>query len=141
MDKKKKIERLILEKHASDDWSERAQIQKEIDKLEGKKVKKVKKDKIWENYQKPISTDDLARIAALSRAGLFKAFIQKVGRTPGNELNRVRMENAKKLLFQSQMKLDEIAELSGYQNTNSFWIAFKQSTGMSPRQYQKQFCV
>jgi LacI family transcriptional regulator len=96
---------------------------------------------IWENYQKPISTDDLARIAALSRAGLFKAFIQKVGRTPGNELNRVRMENAKKLLFQSQMKLDEIAELSGYQNTNSFWIAFKQSTGMSPRQYQKQFCV
>jgi len=96
---------------------------------------------IWENYQKPISMDDLAKIAALSRAGLFKAFIKKMGRTPGSELHRVRMETAKRLLAQSQMKMDEIAELSGYQSPNSFWIAFKHSTGMSPRQYQKQFCI
>lgn len=96
---------------------------------------------IWENYQKPVSMDDLARVAALSRAGLFKAFIKQVGRTPGSELLRVRMENAKRLLTQSEMKMDEIAELSGYQNPNSFWIAFKQSTGMSPRGYQKQFCI
>jgi LacI family transcriptional regulator len=96
---------------------------------------------IWDNYQKPIGMDDLAKVAALSRAGLFKAFIKKLGRTPGRELNRVRMENAKRLLAQSQIKMDEIAEMSGYQSPNSFWIAFKQSTGMSPRQYQKQFCV
>ena len=96
---------------------------------------------IWENYQKPISMEDLAKIAALSRAGLFKAFIKNFGRTPGSELHRVRMENAKRLLAQSQMKIDEIAELSGYQSPNSFWIAFKQSTSMSPRQYQKQFCI
>jgi LacI family transcriptional regulator len=96
---------------------------------------------IWDNYQKPLSMDDLAKVAALSRAGLFKAFTKNLGRTPGSELHRVRMENAKRLLAKSQMKLDEIAELSGYQSANSFWIAFKQSTGMSPRQYQKQFCV
>jgi LacI family transcriptional regulator len=96
---------------------------------------------IWENYHRPIGIEDLAKIAALSRAGLFKAFLKKIGRTPGNELLRVRMENAKRLLAQPQMKLAEIAELSGYQNPNSFWIAFKQATGMSPRQYQKQFCI
>ncbi len=96
---------------------------------------------IWENYQKPIGIDDLAKIAALSRAGLFKAFVKKIGRTPGNELLRVRMENAKRLLAQPQMKMAEIAELCGYQNPNSFWIAFKQATGRSPRQYQKQFCI
>ena len=51
------------------------------------------------------------------------------------------MENAKKLLTQSRMKLDEIAELSGYQSANSFWVSFRQSTGMSPKQYQKRFCI
>ena len=96
---------------------------------------------IWENYQKPINMDDLAKIAGLSRAGLFKAFVKKMGRPPGSEIHRVRMEQAKRLLTQSQMKIDEIAELSGYQSANSCWIAFKQSTGMSPRQYQKQFCI
>jgi LacI family transcriptional regulator len=96
---------------------------------------------IWEHYQKPVNMDDLARVAALSRAGLFKAFTQKIGRTPGEELQRVRMEKAKQLLSQRKIKLDEVAELSGYQNSNSFWIAFKKSTGVSPKQYQKQYCV
>lgn len=96
---------------------------------------------IWENYQKPIRMDDLARVAALSRAGLFKAFTSKIGRPPGDELLRVRMEQAQRLLLKSKKKMDEIAELSGYQNPNSFWIAFKQYTGLSPRRYQKQFCV
>jgi LacI family transcriptional regulator len=96
---------------------------------------------IWDNYQKPVSIDKLAKIASLSRAGLFKAFTKKIGRTPGDELHRVRMENAKRLLSQSKMKMEEVAELSGYHNANSFWIAFKQSTGISPKRYQKQFCI
>jgi AraC-like DNA-binding protein len=37
--------------------------------------------------------------------------------------------------------LDEIAEMVGYQSGNSFWVAFKQATGLSPKQYQKQFCM
>jgi LacI family transcriptional regulator len=96
---------------------------------------------IWANYQKPIGMDELAKVAALSRAGLFKAFVKQIGRTPGGELRRARVENAKRLLSQSKMKMEEVAELSGYQSPNSFWIAFRKSTGVSPRQYQKQFCI
>ena len=39
------------------------------------------------------------------------------------------------------MKLEEIAELSGCQSANSFWVAFKKSAGISPKQFQKQFCA
>jgi AraC-like DNA-binding protein len=35
-------------------------------------------------------------------------------------------------------KMDSIAEMFGYENGNSFWIAFKRATGISPKQYQKQ---
>jgi LacI family transcriptional regulator len=94
---------------------------------------------LWANYHKPIGVDDLTRVAAMSRSGFHKAFIERIGRPPGNELHRVRMESAKKLLSESRMKLDEIAEACGYQSANSFWVAFRQATGMSPKRYQKQF--
>jgi LacI family transcriptional regulator len=96
---------------------------------------------IWTNYHKPIGVDDLARVAGMSRSGLHQSFIERIGRTPGSELHRVRIENVKRLLSQSKIKLDEIAEKSGYQSANSLWVAFKQSTGLSPKQYQKQFCA
>jgi LacI family transcriptional regulator len=96
---------------------------------------------LWDHCDKPIGVDDLAQIAAMSRSGLHQAFLEYVGRPPGTELHRVRLEKAKKLLASSKMKLEEIAEKSGYQSANSFWVAFKQATGISPKQYQKRFCI
>jgi LacI family transcriptional regulator len=96
---------------------------------------------LWQNCHKPIGVDDLAKVAAMSRSGLHQAFLEHIGRPPGVELQRIRIENAKKLLSQSKVKLDEIAEKSGYQSANSFWVAFRNATGMSPKKYQKQFCL
>jgi LacI family transcriptional regulator len=95
---------------------------------------------LWEHCHEPIGVDDLVRVAAMSRSGLHQAFLDHVGRPPGNELHRVRLERAKKLLAQSKTKLELLAERCGYQSANSFWVAFKQSTGLTPKQYQKQFC-
>jgi transcriptional regulator GlxA family with amidase domain len=60
-----------------------------------------------------------------------------VGRPPGHELQRVRIERAKKLLLESREKLNVIAELCGYRSANSFWSAFKQATGVSPKLYRQ----
>jgi LacI family transcriptional regulator len=95
---------------------------------------------LWENCQQPIGVDDLARVAAMSRSGFHQAFLDHLGRPPGTELHRVRIERAKKLLTQSRIKLEEVAEMCGYQSANSFWVAFKQSTGISPKQYQLRYC-
>ena len=51
------------------------------------------------------------------------------------------IERARKLLTQANLKLEVIAEMSGYQSANSFWVAFKQATGLSPKQFHKRFCV
>ena len=96
---------------------------------------------LWDNCNRPIGVDDLARVAGMSRSGLHQAFLQYIGRPPGTELHRVRIERARKLLMESNLKLEVIAEMSGYQSANSFWVAFKQATGLSPKQFHKQFCV
>jgi LacI family transcriptional regulator len=91
---------------------------------------------IWEHCQEPISVKDLVGVAAMSRRGLHKAFLEHLGRTPGQELHRVRIERAKKLLAESQFKLEVLARMCGYQSANSFCVAFKQTTGVSPKQFR-----
>jgi LacI family transcriptional regulator len=91
---------------------------------------------IWEHASQPISVKDLVGVAAMSRRGLHKAFLDNVGRTPGQELQRVRIERAKRLLADSNHKLEVLANMCGYQSANSFCVAFKQATGQSPKQFR-----
>ncbi|HEY1663121.1 MAG TPA: DNA-binding transcriptional regulator [Verrucomicrobiae bacterium] len=91
---------------------------------------------LLENYHKLIGVDDMARAASMSRRGFHKAFLEQIGRPPGHELQRVRIEHAKKLLVQSDQKLAVVGELCGYQNPNTFWFAFKQAIGMSPKEFR-----
>jgi AraC-like DNA-binding protein len=40
------------------------------------------------------------------------------------------------LLADSQHKLEVLSGLCGYQSINSFCVAFKQATGMTPKQFR-----
>jgi LacI family transcriptional regulator len=91
---------------------------------------------IWQHSHEPICVKDLVGVAAMSRRGLHKAFLEHLGRTPGQELQRVRIDHAKKLLAESNLKIEALAETSGYQSANSFCIAFKRVTGMSAKQFR-----
>jgi LacI family transcriptional regulator len=93
---------------------------------------------MWEHCHEPVGVEDLARTASMSVRSFHEAFAKNLGRSPGGELHRIRIEHAKKLLFNSDAKLEVVAEMCGYQSGNSLWVAFKQATGVSPRQYQKQ---
>ena len=93
---------------------------------------------MWDHCHEPIGVNDLAKAASMSVRNFHQAFVDNLGRPPGNELHRIRIERAKKLLSDSNEKMDAIAEMSGYDSGNSFWVAFKRSTGMSPKQYKRQ---
>jgi LacI family transcriptional regulator len=94
---------------------------------------------IWEHAHEPISVKDLVGVAAMSRRGLHKAFLEAVGRTPGQELQRIRIERAKRLLTEGDNKIEVVANMCGYQSANSFCVAFKQATKMSPKQFRLGF--
>jgi len=91
---------------------------------------------IWEHGHEPICIKDLVGVSAMSRRGMHKAFMEHLGRTPGQELQRVRIEHAKKLLSRTSQKVESIAHDSGYQSINSFCVAFKRATGMSAKQFR-----
>ena len=51
---------------------------------------------MWEHCHEPIGVNDLARAAAMSVRNFYKTFVENIGRPPGNELHRIRIERAKK---------------------------------------------
>ncbi len=95
---------------------------------------------IWEHGHEPICIKDLVSVSAMSRRGMHKAFLEHLGRTPGQELQRVRIEHAKKLLTDSNQKVEVIAHMCGYQSINSFCVAFKRVTGMSAKIFREKLC-
>jgi LacI family transcriptional regulator len=93
---------------------------------------------IAEHCHEPIGVEDLVRAAAMSRRGLHQAFMTQLGRPPGVELQRARIERAKQLLIVSKEKMAIVAAQCGYQSANSFWFAFKRATNLSPKEYREK---
>ena len=88
------------------------------------------------HFCQPITVHDIVEAAAMSRRGLYKAFQRQTGQSPGRELRRLRIERAESLLDHSSLELKVIARKCGYRSVNSFWVAFREVTGVSPGKYR-----
>ncbi len=91
-----------------------------------------------QNFHRPIQVQGLTELAGLSRRGLFKAFLRHTGIRPAQVLRQFRIARAQELLLNSEQSLAEVATQCGYRSVNSFWVSFRQVTGVSPGQYRQQ---
>lgn len=93
---------------------------------------------IMRNLPEPISLDILARKANMSRSNFMKVFKERMGYTPINLINKLRIERAQELMqLYSSAKLSEIAEMSGFKDPYYFSRVFKKWTKMSPKDFRK----
>ncbi len=90
------------------------------------------------NFKYTINISKLAEVAKMSERGLFKAFEKNIGRTPGQELTRLRMNEAKRLLRESDETVTEIALLCGFNESRSFYTQFKKHTQQTPGSWRKK---
>jgi AraC-like DNA-binding protein len=57
--------------------------------------------------------------------------------TPGKYLNRVRIENARILLREGGHSIQFVSDACGFTNCNYFARVFRNSVGMTPRDYAR----
>lgn len=81
--------------------------------------------------------ESLSRCAAMGRTAFAERFAQIVGESPLRYVTLWRMQRAKRLLAESRLSLDQIAERVGYDSAASFSRVFKKTTGMSPGAYRR----
>lgn len=80
---------------------------------------------------------DLLDRVPLSRRTLERRFRSLLGRSPLDEIRRVRLQRVKELLRQSDLKLDVIAKLAGYNYTAYMVAQFREAEGLTPGQYRR----
>jgi two-component system response regulator YesN len=90
---------------------------------------------ISEHYCEEIGLNDLATAINISPGYLSTIFKQYTGICFTDYLTNYKIEEAKKMLRNSDLKIYEISELLGYQNAYYFSKVFKKVTGMTPSEF------
>jgi LacI family transcriptional regulator len=92
---------------------------------------------IREHACEGITVADILRCVPLSRRMLEHRFKKLVRHSPHEEIVRIRMERASRLLRETELPLAEIADRSGFAQADYLSVAFKKYTGVTPRAYRR----
>ncbi|HWA98938.1 MAG TPA: DNA-binding transcriptional regulator [Pirellulales bacterium] len=85
-----------------------------------------------------VNATDVFRRSGLSRR-VFEARFQKtVGRTPHEEILRIKLERVQRLLTETSLTLTEIADRTAFLHVEYLSVAFKRVVGVSPSRYRAE---
>lgn len=92
---------------------------------------------IEKNYMEKISLEQVANLVSMNRSYFCKLFKSETGITFQDYLIKLRMEKARELLINSDMKISDIAEKVGYANVFYFDRYFKVFFDKTPGEVRK----
>src|SRR5215211_3612838 len=92
---------------------------------------------IRQRLDEPLSLCDMASIAYLSPFHFNRVFRQMTGVSPCRFLPALRLDAAKRLLSDSEMRIIDICFAVGYNSLGSFTTQFTQLVGLSPGRYRR----
>jgi LacI family transcriptional regulator len=87
---------------------------------------------------KPIQINDILRVVPVSRSSIERKFRQAIGRSPTEEIRRVRMAKAKSLLAETSMPMQKIADACGFATYNYLTRVFTSENGITPREFRSR---
>jgi len=87
----------------------------------------------------PLSVVHVAACCRLSRAHFTRAFGQTMGVAPYQWRMARRMSEARRLLVDSSLRIQEVAAACGFGEMSHFSHAFSAATGLSPRRWRARF--
>lgn len=85
-----------------------------------------------------IRVSDVVRELAVARRALEQRFVRLVGRTPAAEIRRVRIEEAKRMLVETDHSIAYISRATGFGHQDLFSRIFRRGVGQTPSQYRRQ---
>lgn len=91
---------------------------------------------IEDNAGKKLTLKETASHFGVSVSTVTQLFQKKAQTTFHGFVTQCRMEKARKLIYQGRT-LESVGREVGYQDHSTFYRAFRQTFGMSPREYRK----
>lgn len=90
-------------------------------------------------FNTALTLETICHEIGMSKRGLEKAFRSHLRRSPASELRRIRIDHAKRLLTETDLKIDAVARDCGYCNSSNLSLAFRRDSRLSPRAYRRKF--
>ncbi|WP_235034192.1 helix-turn-helix domain-containing protein [Roseiconus lacunae] len=91
---------------------------------------------LHENFAECLSTEELAEMAGLSVGHYERRFRRAFGASPRQYLVRIRVEQAAKILLETDMTVSEVAHAGGFYDHAYFSRSFRKIMQLSPSQYR-----
>lgn len=88
--------------------------------------------KIFQDYDKTISIDELAALCNLSKYHFCRVFKEQMGVTAVQYIIRYRISLAETLLKEGVLKINEVAYACGFRDLSYFYRCYKKIKGISP---------
>ncbi|WP_127579414.1 helix-turn-helix domain-containing protein [Paenibacillus koleovorans] len=98
-------------------------------------------DYIHKHYREPISVDGIAEQIGLNRVYVGRLFKQAVNQNMADYINQVRIDKSVELMTGTNMKVMEIAEAVGFNNTHYFIKVFKKQMNVTPGKFIEQLAA
>lgn len=112
-------------------------LQQTAQALSGMEAIKGPVEYIKQNYMQDFSIIDLAKIAHLSVSALERRFKKYMNKTPKQFLNEVRLENARRLLVETNLPIAVVGNESGFSDHSYFSRKFAQMFDDIPSVFRK----
>lgn len=94
---------------------------------------------IRENYADKHTYESLARIACVSRSKLFSTFKEETGKSIGDYIKTVRINQACAMLSETDKSVYDIMLEVGYNDMKMFCKRFRECIGATPTEYRKRY--
>jgi|SRR5688500_5181404 len=108
-------------------------------KFHGDEIIQQAQEYIESRLHEKLSVDYLASKYAVGRRNFDRRFFKATGNTPGEYLQRVKMEAAKKAFETTHKTIKEVMGEVGYTDVKGFRTVFKKITGMLPVEYRNKY--
>jgi transcriptional regulator GlxA family with amidase domain len=90
------------------------------------------------NIEEPLSTDELAGLAGISRRQLERLFKQYLGSLPSRYYLELRLQRARKLLLETNYSIVQVGLMCGFSSGSHFSTAFGALFGNTPREERQR---
>lgn len=96
---------------------------------------------IEHHYQSDLSLQDIAGHFYVSREYISRKFKQELGDNFSDYLGKYRIDKAKLLMLNPNLKISQIAEMVGIHDVKYFSKVFKKIEGVSPKDYRSKVTI